>query len=303
MATSMMFGRLNAHRPGRAPYFPRLAAGRGAKARPACRDPESQLAHPEQQWEARDAKLVALLPLVKQTALKIRAHLLPHVELDDLIGDGVLGLLDAVDKFDVSKHVKLACYARHRIRGAILDGLRKLDHASREARKKSRKVERIHQDLLARWGRPVGDEEMAEALGVSLARWFAMQQEIHRLVVVGRPREEWNERPAEDPADVEARAGEECETPFEFCCRQEQREILGRALAGLPDRERCVVALYDLQGMTMKKIAGQLRVDESRISQLHSAALRRLRERLRAGVDFSLESAEERSRLPAAAGA
>lgn len=286
MATPVMIGRPSLSERSRAPYFPRLAAGRTEKARHAWRAPESQRTVHDQPREARDEKLVALLPLVKRTALKVRAHLPPHVELDDLMGDGVLGLLDAMEKFDASKRVKLECYARHRIQGAILDGLRKLDPATREARKKSRKVERIRQDLMVRWGRPIADVEMAEALGVSLARWFRIEQEIDRLPVEGRPWEDWNERPEEIPANLEARAGAEFETPFEVCCRQEQREILGQALATLPERQRLVVSLYDLQGITMKQIARQLRVDESRISQLHSAAVQSLRGRVRNIVEL-----------------
>ncbi len=255
------------------PYFPsEPIQGASGGPRP-WRVPAAELLVREKQ-RARNAHLTALLPLVKKLALGIRSRLPAQVELDDLVGDGVLGLMDAVEKFDASRRVRLECYARYRIRGAILDGLRALDPATREVRKKTRKVERIHQELLAHRGGPVGDEEMAEGLGVSLARWFQIQREIHR------PGGEEPVREEQSPlaADGGAAGGVEFETPFDFCYRREQREILGRALAGLPEQQRLVVSLYDLRGMTMKQIAVQLRVDESRISQLHSAALRGLRE-------------------------
>ncbi len=289
MATPVMAGTFRVSGGGPAPHFsPPMAGGAAGTLRgwQALKRPPAR----RDEGAARNERLMALLPLVKQMALGIRARLPAQVELDDLMGDGVLGLMDAVGKFDASRRVKLACYARHRIRGAILDGLRRLDHASRDARKRSRKVERIQQDLLARRGRPVSDDDMAKALGVSLARWFEMQQEIHRLGVedqLGKERKVF-------PADGEAGWAAEFETPFDLCYRREQREILSRAIAGLPERQRLIVSLHDLRGLTMKQIALQLGVDESRISQLHSSALRRLQERVRVSVGLPLEPGESR---------
>src|SRR5437870_966047 len=108
-----------------------------------------------------DQLMVRLLPLVKRMALQMRERLPAHVDLDDLVGAGVLGLIDAVRKFDARKHVKLESYARHRIRGAILDGLRSLDGASRDMRRKAKGAEKVYRVLERKLGRPVGDDEMA----------------------------------------------------------------------------------------------------------------------------------------------
>ena len=293
MATPLLAGTFSVNRAGLMSCFPQRTRGVAPRALRAWSAPQRRAARGERRG-ARDERLMALLPLVKQMALGIRSRLPAHVELDDLIGDGVLGLMDAVDKFDASRRVKLACYARYRIRGAILDGLRHLDPITREGRKKQRKLKQIRQDLVVRRGRPVGDEDMAEALGVSLARWFQLQQEIHRLGVEAQPWEEWNGR----PADGEAGLAAEFTTPFDLCYRREQREILRRSLATLPERQRLIVSLYDLRGMTMKQIALQLRVDESRISQLHSAALRGLQERARVFLKHHQPAADAPSCSP-----
>jgi RNA polymerase sigma factor for flagellar operon FliA len=222
---------------------------------------------------------VKLLPLVKRIAFKLRQRLPAHVELDDLVGAGVLGLLDAVRKFDPRKDVQIESYARHRIRGAILESLRSLDPASRDMRRKSKQAEKVYWDLEARVGRPVTDPEMAQALGITLEEWYRTLWELQVLDLdwlrpvgsVGRKQTYENTQLADHQA-----------SPFDLCYRREQREILTQAVAHLRERERMVISLYYLQGLTMKQIATQLGVDESRISQLCSAALDRLRLRVQA---------------------
>ncbi len=137
----------------------------------------------------RDAKqaqemqklLVELLPLVKRVAFKIREHLPARVEVDDLLGNGVLGLVDAVAKFDTNKRVKLESYARHRVRGGILDGLRNADPASRDLRRKNKKIQKLYRELEVKLGRPVEDEEIAAALGMDLAQWHHTLNEIQSV--------------------------------------------------------------------------------------------------------------------------
>ncbi|MGO8792370.1 MAG: sigma-70 family RNA polymerase sigma factor [Terriglobia bacterium] len=225
----------------------------------------------------RQQLLVEMLPLVKRMAFKIREHLPAHVEVDDLLANGVLGLVDAVTKFDASKRVKLESYARHRVRGGILDGLRGADPASRDLRRKSKKIQKLYRELEVKTGRPVQDEEVAEALGMSLERWHSTLNEIQsvgfdfgaRTITAGPT----CKRPSAEPgllADDDA-------DPFDVCYRREQHEILGRALSHLRERERQIITFYYEQELTMKQIADRLNVDESRVSQLHSAALRRLK--------------------------
>lgn len=227
----------------------------------------------------REELAVKLLPLVKRVALEIRERLPQHVDLEDLTGAGVLGLLDAVRKFDARKHVKIETYARHRIRGAILDSLREMDTASRDMRKKNKAAERAHQQLQAKLGRAATDDEMAQALGLSLKRWHRTLQELNSVGV------DWM-RPNHIPessvlTENSVPAGDD-KNPFELCYRNEQREIAGQATALLPERERAVISLYYEDELTMKQIGERLGIDESRVSQIHSAAISHLRAKVRA---------------------
>jgi RNA polymerase sigma factor for flagellar operon FliA len=226
--------------------------------------------------------LLAMAPLVKRMAFEVRQHLPAHVEMDDLVSAGTLGLVDALRKFDPARKVKIESYARHRIRGGILDGLRSLDPATRDMRRRARKVESTFHELEAKLGRSVKDEEIAEALGISLKAWHRWAREIHGLGFDG-----WQRR--ETAAAVHTRrAGDEGwmavpqEDPFDLCYHREQRDLLNRALAHLPERERLIVTLYYQQDLTMKQIAARLEVDESRVSQLHAEALRRLKAHVQA---------------------
>ncbi len=221
--------------------------------------------------------LLEMLPLVRRMAFRIREHLPAHVEVDDLFANGVVGLVDAISKFDTTKRVKLESYARHRVRGGILDGLRSADPASRDLRRKNKKIQKLYRDLEVKIGRPVKDEEIAAALGMNLAQWYRTLSEIQnvgfdfgaRTITAGPTAKRTSAEPeflADSGAD-----------PFDRCYRNEQHEILGRAVSRLRERERQIINLYYEQGLTMKQISDVLRVDESRVSQLHAAALRRLK--------------------------
>jgi RNA polymerase sigma factor for flagellar operon FliA len=229
------------------------------------------------QAQERQRLLVEMLPLVKRTAFKIREHLPSYVEVDDLIGNGVLGLVDAVSKFDTTKRVKLESYARHRVRGGILDGLRSVDPASRDLRHKNKKIQGLYRELEVKLGRPVKDEEIAAALGLSLGQWHSTLNEIQGVGLdVGARILSAGPTSRRQPAEPALLAGNEAD-PFDLCYRREQREILGRALSHLRERERQIITLYYQQELTMKQIADRMNVDESRVSQLHSAALARLK--------------------------
>lgn len=222
---------------------------------------------------------VKLVSLVKRVAFEMRDHLPAHVEVDDLVGAGVLGLLDAVRKFDPDKRVKIETYARHRIRGAILDSLRSLDTASRDLRRKNKTAEKVYRELEAKLGRAADDGEIAKALGISLKKWYRTVQELQAMGV------DWL-RPMQavevEQPDEESLVAENQETQFDLCYRRERREILARAMARLSERERAVISLYYREEMTMKEIGTLLGIDESRVSQLHSAAIVHLRNRVQA---------------------
>ena len=271
-------------RRGPAPY----GAGRGLpsypspqlRARATAREGERGSGPPQE--EAKQRLLVAMLPLVKQVAWEMRGHLPAHIEMDDLVGAGVQGLVDAVAKFDPSRQVKLRSYARHRIRGSILDGLRTLDPASRDMRKKYRRVEKVYRELVARLRRPVDDEEMSAALGVTLEEWHRILAELHSVSLDGWPRRTTGGGTRVKLAGEEAQIASSQEGPWELCYRREQHEVLERALARLPEREQMVMTLYYRHELSMQQIAARLGVGESRISQLHAAALHRLKARVQA---------------------
>jgi len=240
------------------------------RVRPAARRDATQA-------KERQRLLVEMLPLVKRMAFKFREHLPSRVEVDDLLANGVLGLVDAVAKFDSTKQVKLESYARHRVRGGILDGLRSTDPASRDLRRKSKKIQNLYRELEGKFGRPVKDEEIAAAMGMNLSQWHRTLNEIQRVgfdfgarTLTAGPT---SKRPSVEPALLADHDAD----PFDLCYRREQQEILGRALSHLRERERQIITLYYEQELTMKQIADRLHVDESRVSQLHSAALVRLK--------------------------
>ena len=222
----------------------------------------------------RNRKVVELLPLLHRVARKMRAHLPANIEIDDLVGAGSLGLVDAVSKFDDRKQVKIESYAQHRIRGAILDSLRSMDGASRDLRKKNKKAEKAHHDLESKLGHPASDQEMASAQRVSLKAWYRTVRDIQPLGV------EWL-RPMGSVGvkrlTEETMVAPEQEDQFDLCYRREKKEILARALATLSEREQLIFTLYYARENTMKQIGAKLKIDESRVSQLHSAALIRLR--------------------------
>ncbi len=226
---------------------------------------------------ARENLLIEMLPLAKRIALKIREHLPTHVEVDDLISDAYRGLVDSVARFDARKRTKLGTYARHRVRGAILDGLRAADPATRDLRRKNKEIHELYRELEAKVRRPVHDEEMATAAGMTLTQWHRALNEVQsagfdcgsRVLSAGPtfPRQSTDPELLVDGSD----------DPFEICYRRQQRKILSRALCRLRQRERQILNLYYRHELTMKQIADRMGVDESRISQLHSTAIARLK--------------------------
>ncbi len=228
-------------------------------------------------FSQRNTALVAMLPLVRRIALKVREHLPAHVEVDDLYANGILGLVDAVEKFDVGKRVKLESYARHRVRGAILDGLRTADPATRDLRRKNKTIQRLYRKLEIKFGRPVHDDEMAAASGMNLAQWHRMLNEVHSAGLDGGSRVLSAGPTVRLPSTDPELLIDHSDDPVDLCYRCEQREILGRAFTHLRDRERQIVSLRYHGGMTMKQIAQVMHVDESRVSQIHSTAIARLK--------------------------
>jgi RNA polymerase sigma factor for flagellar operon FliA len=226
-----------------------------------------------------------MLPLVRRIALKFREYLPAHVESDDLTADGVVGLVDAVAKFDPNKRVKLESYAGHRVRGAILDGLRAADPASRDLRRKCKRFQKLYRRLEVKVQRPVHDEEIAWAAGINLTKWQRALNEIQSVGLDCGSRF-LSASPTSTPQSTDPELLiDRSDNPFDLYYRREQREILGRAISQLCERERQIISLRYESDMTMKQIADLMHVDASRISQLHARAMLRLK----ASLDFLLQ--------------
>ncbi len=232
--------------------------------------------------QQRDRIVMDHLLLVKAIAARVRENLPVQVELDDLIHAGILGLFDAVQKYNPAKKVAFPLYAKHRIRGAILDSLRQLDWASRDLRKRSKHIEALTQKLSHRLGRAPYEAELAREMGVSLARWRKLVQELHAAGLStsqGRRNGVFSESLERATVDT---CGQEQELPDRSCARQQLRDLLAEVMQNLPVRYQRVVALYYNHGSTMKQIGEELGVNESRVSQIHKAALEKLQAALRA---------------------
>jgi RNA polymerase sigma factor for flagellar operon FliA len=218
------------------------------------------------------------LPEVRYIARRIHGRLPLHVPLEDLIHDGVLGLIEAVDKFDPHKQVQLKSYAKFRIRGAILDSLRTSDWSPRSLRRRARHLKTIRQEMSAVLSRIPTDAELAAQLGMDLSALQTLQSELRGLDLASLQVFDGHSSLQEDlpfPRQDDAAAD-----PFSLCLRDEMKDHLARAMDGLDERERRVLDLYYRQELTMREAASVLGVTESRVSQIHSAAMLRLRTRL-----------------------
>jgi RNA polymerase sigma factor for flagellar operon FliA len=228
--------------------------------------------------EARERLLLEHLPQVRYIARRIHDRLPAQVPLEDLIHAGVVGLIDAVEKFDPSKNVQLKSYAKFRIRGAILDSLRELDWSPRHLRRKARQIEEAHLDLKLRLGRVASEPELAVELGMNLEEFQHLLGELRGLDLGSLQTESTDTKSDEEAMTY--RPGGADKDPFFLCLRGEMKSLVASALEDLDNKERQVVTLYYLEELTMKEVGAVLGVGESRVSQIHSAALVRLRARL-----------------------
>ncbi|HMJ24141.1 MAG TPA: FliA/WhiG family RNA polymerase sigma factor [Terriglobales bacterium] len=228
--------------------------------------------------EERERLLTEQLPQVRYIARRIHERLPRHVPLEDLVHAGVVGLIDALHKYDRGKNVQFGSYAKFRIRGAILDSLREMDWSPRDLRRKARALEEAHHKLRSSLGRNPSEPELAAEVGMDLRGLQLLLGEISGLEVGSLRVESARDGREEDLCEYLPDDSEE--TPLFLCLRSEVKQQLAHAIAELPEKERQVLALYYYEELTMKEVGTILGIGESRVSQIHSMAVIRMRARL-----------------------
>jgi len=253
-------------------------------------------------FDERQHLLTENLPEVRYIARRIHDRLPSHVPFEDLVHAGILGLIDAVDKFDPARNVQLKSYARFRIRGAILDSLRQMDWSPRNLRRQARRIEEANRDLSAELGRAPSEGEIAAKLGMQLSEFQQLLGDLRGLDLgsLQGPADDSSGEP--EAAPVAQRAEED---PFHLTFRSEMRNLLAQAISELDDKEQQVLGLYYLEELTMKEVGAILDIGESRVSQIHTAALIRLRSCLQGRIksdsnDKTNTGAPEASSKPSA---
>lgn len=257
-----------------APYGPGFSTHFDMNGLEGCEDPRA----------TRDQVVVDHLPLVRAIAIRVHENLPVHVELDDLVHAGIMGLFDASGKYNPEKKVAFSSYAKHRIKGAILDSLRQLDWASRDLRRRHKQVEQVTRDLASTLHRNPTEAEIAAKMGVEVDRWRQMMLDLRNvgLVSASTRGSEHEDLPAPDfPSKPETQ-------PDSMCAREQLRDMLAIAMKVLPERYQRVVLLYYTNELTMKEIGTQLGINESRVSQIHKSALEKMANALQqAGIHSS----------------
>ncbi|MCR4678540.1 MAG: FliA/WhiG family RNA polymerase sigma factor [Lachnospiraceae bacterium] len=240
----------------------------------------------EKTAELREQLILEYAPLVKVVAGRLSMYLGYNVEYDDLCSYGIFGLIDAIDKFDFCKDVKFETYASLRIRGSILDQIRKMDWIPRTVRQRQRDIDKAMHEIEIETGHPASDEELAAKLGISGDELNDWQSQLKVTNVISL--NEFMESGAEVPN--ERNLASHFEGPEEVLDKKELKEKLMESLESLTEKEKQVILLYYYEELTLKEISYALEVSESRVSQLHTKALSKMREKLGRYMGILLES-------------
>jgi RNA polymerase sigma factor for flagellar operon FliA len=244
--------------------------------------PEFWPAQVDNAWQ--EQMVLQYAPLIKYIASRLALRLPSHISLDDLISSGIIGLIDAIHKFDPSKNISFKTYAEFRVKGAILDELRSLDWIPRSVRKKTHVIENAYSELQKTLGRPAEPEEVAEALGLQMDEFYQLLDETKSVSLVEL---EGVWKAISGNADVmesdlpEILLDENVRDPFMAVHFSQLQEVMVRGIEALPDKEKLLISLYYYEELTMKEIGQIMGYTESRISQLHTQAMLRLRSKLR----------------------
>ncbi|MGZ3688431.1 MAG: FliA/WhiG family RNA polymerase sigma factor [Bdellovibrionota bacterium] len=220
-------------------------------------------------------------PLIKYIAQKIAARLPANIELDDLISSGVIGLMDAIEKYDASRDNKFKTYAEFRIRGAILDELRAQDWVPRSVREKAKMLERVYAKIEQTKGRQATDEEICSELGITQEEYHELLNQVRSVSLLS-----YDDLSHFSKADKRAlhgfgESGVKAPTPFSEVNVAHVKKMIAESIQELPEKQRLVLSLYYYEDLNLKEIGRVLDVTESRVSQLHTQAILRLKAKLR----------------------
>lgn len=235
--------------------------------------------------ELREQLIIEYAQLVKLVAGRLSMYLGHNVEYDDLVSYGIFGLIDAIDKFDLAKNVKFETYASLRIRGAILDQIRKMDWIPRTVRQRQRKIDDAIKQIEMRTGRSATDEELAKELGLSEEELYNWQSQMKVTNVVSL--NEFEENGPEPIIDTSNKS--HFAQPEAVVEEEELKQVLAESLEILTEKERRVIELYYYEDLTLKEISKILEVSESRVSQLHTKGLLKMRKKMGAYMDILVE--------------
>jgi len=227
--------------------------------------------------DARNRLLEKYLPIVKYAAERLRAKLPDEVELDDLISTGIFGLMDAIEAYDPRRGVKFETYCAPRIRGAMLDELRSMDWVPRLVRSRAHKLREARQELEAQLGRRPDEKELAKKMRVSMTEFRKLQRDARAVGLVSLSRKWFETDSHKDVREIDVLEDKQSDDPLRAAQRKDLRDFVTR---GLSRAERLIILLYYFEEMTMKEIGDTLDLSESRVSQMHSAILARLRHQL-----------------------
>jgi RNA polymerase sigma factor for flagellar operon FliA len=230
--------------------------------------------------QKRDELILTYTPLIKYIATRLASRLPPNISLDDLISSGIIGLIDAIDKFDLAKNVQFKTYAEFRIKGAMLDELRSLDWVPRSVRGKISQLENTYSTMEQKLGRSATDDEMAETLGLSLEEFHKLLDETKAVsfMDIELLKQNSSELRGSNLADL---LEQDSFDPFLSLSFSQIRNLVAQAITELNDKEKLIISLYYFEELTMKEIGLVLDYTESRISQMHSKAVLRLRAKLK----------------------
>ena len=229
--------------------------------------------------EQKDKLIMEYAPLIKFIAQKIAIRLPSNIELDDLISSGVIGLMDAIEKYDPTRDNKFKTYAEFRIRGSILDELRAQDWVPRSVRDKAKMLDRTLIQLEAELGRSATDEEIAEKLEMSIEEFYDLVNQVKPVSVLSID-EQATFSTVDKQSILNLLEGCKINNPFNQLNLKSVKEIVTTSIEDLPERQRLVLSLYYYEDLNLKEIGRILRVTESRVSQLHAQAISRLRAKL-----------------------